>query len=121
MKIVDRKTFLACPPGTVYARYEPCIFGALEIKGENCGDDDWFYQELVGSIYCDNSTDFAMKLEDAIEKGESFKMDFDIESRDGCYNEDEIFAVWEDDDVRQLESRLAEARRLVYSTYPTGR
>lgn len=34
MRIVDRKTFLAMPIGTVFSKYEPCVFGNLCIKGE---------------------------------------------------------------------------------------
>ena len=35
MKIVDLPTFLALPPGAIYAKYKPCVFGELAIKDDS--------------------------------------------------------------------------------------
>lgn len=46
MRIVDRETFLGMPSGTLYAKYEPCVFGPLEIKCDTCGND-FVSQQIV--------------------------------------------------------------------------
>lgn len=49
MRIVNRQQFLAMPAGTVYAKYEPCSFEDLCIKGDSL-PNDWFYQQIVDAI-----------------------------------------------------------------------
>jgi len=106
MKIVDRKTFLAMPAGVVYSKYEPCCFGPLEIKGDSCGDIDFFSQQIADSVKCGGSDEFADILFDAAETGASFALDFEIEGRDGCFDAGQLFAVWESEDVSALVARL---------------
>jgi hypothetical protein len=43
MRIVNRKTFLEYAPGTLYSKYQPCVFEDLQIKHESCNGNDWFY------------------------------------------------------------------------------
>jgi len=105
MKIINRKQFLKMKPGTVYSLYEPCIFGALEIK-EKSYENDWQYQDIVDAIECDDSGDLADRLFDAQENGSSLDIDFDCLSRDGLFDDDQLFAVWERKDVVALIERL---------------
>lgn len=107
MKIVNRATFLAMPEGTVFAKYEPCVFGELMIKGESLFND-FCYQQIVDAIECAGSGDFADKLFDAQEQGKSLTMDFYCQGRDGCFDDDQLFAVWELENVRGLIHRLTE-------------
>lgn len=105
MRILNRKEFLACPPNTLYSRYQPCIFGALEIKGDTW-TNDWLYQPIADSIACHDSIEHTELLEQSRETGRVLTMDMDCQSRDGCFNEDELFAVWETKDVKALIYRL---------------
>lgn len=114
MKIVNRSTFLAMPPGTVYAKYEPCIFEEMCIKGETLFHDDgrpfdWFYQQIVDAVDAFDSNEWSDRLERSRLTGESVPMNFDIESRDGCFEDDQLFAVWEPADITALITRLQEA------------
>jgi hypothetical protein len=109
MKIVNRSTFLSLPAGTVFAKYKPYVFDDLQIKGENCGDNDYFYQGLVGSIDYASSQDFMETLEGAEREHRSVPMDFDTQGRDGCFDAKQLFAVFEPDDVTQLIARLHRA------------
>lgn len=114
MKIVDRTTFLAMPIGTVYSEYEPCVFGPFLIKGETLFRDDgspcdWFCQQIHDSLDSASSPMFTDMLDRALETGDSISMNFNIEGRDGCYVEDQLFAVWEQQDVAALIERLQEA------------
>lgn len=107
MKIVDRKAFLALPENTLFSKYEPCSFEELTIKGESwlhC--DDFLTQGVVDAIECSGPHEWADKLFDSQENGTSMKMDFDCQGRDGCFDADQLFAVWELQDVEALIARL---------------
>jgi len=120
MKIVDRKTFLAMPAGTLFANYKPCVFENLMIKGETWygvdGENDkhriygdFLNQWIVEAIKADSSEEWGDKLDDSMKNGTSLAMDFDCQIRDGGFDPDQLFAVWEEADVRQLIERLIES------------
>jgi hypothetical protein len=106
MKIVDRKTFLSMPPETLFSKYSPCVFGDLMIKGNTVGENDFLCQQIADAIAHDSSNEFADKLTTAQDTGASLAMDFDYEGRDGMYDHDQLFAVWEPADVVALIERL---------------
>lgn len=110
MRIVGRKAFLEMPAGTVYAKYAPCAFEELFIKGDTIVHDeraiDWFYQDIVGAIEARDSGDLMDELELARTAGKSLRMDFETQGRDGCFEEEQLFAVWERADVEALLKRL---------------
>lgn len=105
MKIVNRTQFLALPAQTLFSKYEPCCFGELEIKSDSLRND-WLTQDIAGAIANNGSEDFASKLFDAEINGTSLPMDFDCLGRDGCFDEGQLFAVWEKADVEALIGRL---------------
>jgi hypothetical protein len=106
MKIVDRKAFLALPAETVFSKYEPCVFGELCIKGDSIRGIDFFYQPLNDATASNDSGMFAEQLFAAEERGLSVAMDFDCQMRDGLFDADQLFAVWEPGDVAALVARL---------------
>jgi hypothetical protein len=114
MKIVNRKEFLSLPSGVVYAKFEPCIFGDLAIKGETIGDNDWAFQDFL-EVKAENSGEHAEILFDAFENGTSFELDLQCMGRDGLFKQEEHFAVFEQRDVISLIQRLQE----VVTNYPT--
>lgn len=107
MKIVNLQTFRSLPANTVFSKYEPCCFDDLCIKGETL-DHDFLVQQISDSIECSGSDEFADKLFRAADTGESVSFDFDCEGRDGLYEDDQLYAVWEPDDVRALIERLSQ-------------
>lgn len=110
MKIVNRAEFLALPAGTVFSKYSPQNFGDLAIKGNSWPDSgDFLYQDIACSIDASSSVDFGNKLEDAEEQGASIPMDFERLSRDGLFDDDQLFAVFERADVEALVVRLQSA------------
>lgn len=106
MKIVDRKTFIAMPANTLFSKYEPCFFGPLEIKGESIGEIDFYVQQIADAVDANNTEEFSEILFDAEENKASFKMDLHCEGRDGLFDDNQLFAVWEHDDVIALIERL---------------
>ena len=107
MKIISAEEFLKLPMNTLYSKYTPCVFGALQIKGDTLsGAFDYASQQIVDAIDCTGSDDFFDKLTDAEENGTSLKMDFDCCGRDGMFDRQQLYAVWEQSDVVLLMERL---------------
>jgi len=108
MRIVKRPEFLKMPAGTLYSKYEHCVFGDLNIKEETLATgNDWFYQQIADSIESTGTENFSDKLHESAETGKSLGMDFDCLGRDGCFEDDnQMFAVWERADVNALIQRL---------------
>jgi hypothetical protein len=110
MKIVNRKTFLAMPPKIVFMKYEPEVFEGLAIKEETIKDcNDFFFSNLHDSIDAQNNAECTKFLTLAEEAGESVPLDFEILQRDGCFNDEQLFAVLEKWDVRNLIEVLKKA------------
>jgi len=103
MKVVDRKTFLSMPENTVFARYKFERLMELGIKCETRGED-FLYQDLGFSIDCD----FAEDIENALNTDKIFRYDFSTVDRDGRFELDAIFVVWDKEDVQSLINRLQE-------------
>jgi hypothetical protein len=120
MRIVDRKKFLAMPAGTVFAKFKPCYFEELMVKGETWGND-FTYQDIADAIACTDSGDFADKLDDAVEHGTSVAMDFDCYGRDGCFTPDQLFAVYEQADVEGMIALLQRSLAASQESQVSGR
>ena len=106
MRIVDLKTFRAMPKGIIAAKYEPCVFGELFVKGATIeGNNDFFLAYLTNEIDYDDLDDRHNQL-DACANGTPIKMIFDEYIRDGCFDDDQMFAVWDRSDIEGLISTL---------------
>jgi hypothetical protein len=99
MRIVNLKEFLAMPPGTMFSEYEPCVLSPACIKGDTIRDVDFFYSDISYAI---------PEMESLIEmeNGKAVELDFDTPTRDGSFNEDQLFAIWSDGDRKALIKRL---------------
>ena len=109
MKIVNRETFLKMPPNTVYTEYEQCTFGELMIKGETWEYND-FLEQRVLEVESD-SGDFGELvdiLEAAEKEGKSFNLDLQCEGRNGLFDDNQLFAIFEKQDVEMLIEQLKE-------------
>jgi len=107
MLIVDRKTFMAMPAGTVFAKYEPCNFGELTIKEDTIGDIDFCVQGIIPCFVDTGDTGAWIDTLTAAENGTPTPpLDYDICGRDGLFDADQLFAVFERHDVEALIARL---------------
>jgi hypothetical protein len=105
MMIVDRATFLSMPEDTVYADYKPCIFGPLSIKGETWGND-FLVQDIVSAVNSHDEGELYGALEDSRISGADVRFDLDCFGRDGMFDDEQLFAVWDAEDVTALIERL---------------
>ena len=96
MRIINRKEFMDMPEGTVFMKYEPHIFGSIYIKVGNVHDDFIF----------DRLDDMDDEGYDLIDEDKSFEFDLHYTGRDGMFNKEQLFCVYENKDVIQLIERL---------------
>lgn len=108
MRIVDRKTFLSLPGKTLYRKFEPDIYGDLEIKGETLNND---YQVVYSCGFikgCKDCSDTSDAHDIAVQEGSDYRFDIDTYSRDGMFDKDQLFAVYDNEDIEQLIGKLKE-------------
>lgn len=105
MRIVDLTEFRAMPEGTIFCKYSPCNFGDLEIKGETW-ESDFICASLTGCIESDGSDDMLDKLLKYEKTKESFSLNVDYYGRDGLYDKEQLYAIYENADIEQLITRL---------------
>lgn len=103
MRVVNRAEFLALPIGTVFNKHSLGNLGDPCIKGETWGND--FLVQYFDTLECPTGTETIDTLY-RLEAGEEIALDFDCLGRDGCFDDDQQFAVWSDADVEALITRL---------------
>lgn len=100
MKIVNRKEFLSLPAGTLFAKYAPCCFESINIKGETLTSNDFLSSEL-----------FTFPMFDVwFENGDSVDIETDFLCRDGLFDDEQLFAVFENSDIEKLIAKLKELK-----------
>lgn len=112
MRIVNKQEFYKLPNGTLYSEYRPCYFSGLQIKNETIFDGDrpvdFFYEDLIGNVDADSSGDFFDILEKCEKDKSEFNLDFDCGSRDGLYEEDALYAVYNTDEIIALSNKISQ-------------
>ena len=114
MKIVTLQEFMALPEGTLFMKYEPCVFEDLQVKGETW-ERDFISTNITYQPDCTGSDDFADKLYLAQGTGESILMDFDSMRRDGCFDKAQLFAVYDRRDIEMLQDKLKRCAESAYT------
>lgn len=112
MRIVGLKEFLALPNGTVYAKYAPQYFSEWGVKTETLNDVDFCFTSLDHDMDCEGSDDLVgilQRLEN--DPTDSYPLSFDVGARDGCFERNQLFAIWDEADIDALIARLQEAKQ----------
>ena len=105
MKIVDKQTFLKLPDQIIYSEFEGYNLKGLYVKLESRGTNDWYYQDLIDEPLTpdDTGTDhfgFVIDMFDAHQTtGTSFDLDYECRRRDGLYDHDLSFSVYQQKDL----------------------
>ena len=61
---------------------------------------------MIGNIECESSEEFVDKLDLAKDKGLSLALDFYCTCRNGRFEDDQLYAIYEKDDIRGLIEKL---------------
>lgn len=112
MKIVDRAAFLKLPAGVIYAQGEPWVFDGLHVKGENVNDNDWYARPLDWIASGKDDGEQFSRLNLMLEAGASYPI-ADYEQRDGSFNADAIFLIYEAADLDSLQRDIEAARAVL--------
>ena len=108
MKIVDRKEFLSMEGNVLFCKlYDHHNFGELCVKVESTDYGDFACDELW-CVRCDGDCmEIVDKIEEASKNHEKVvEIDCKFTGRDGLFDEDQKFAVFSKDDVKQIIERL---------------
>lgn len=106
MRIVNLEEFRKQPIGTFFCKYEPCVFGNFELFGGIFGDNDYLSSELIAFPKSSGSDEMFDILHAAEKDGNSFELETECYGRDGLYETDQLFAIYEKKDVSQLIETL---------------
>ena len=104
MRVLNRKDFLALPADTIYAKGQPWAFTGLRIKGDTIGINDWAYLDPAW-VSANDSGEASCRLDEMLGAGASYPMEEDY-GRDGCFDEDEVFLVFERTDLEKLRGMI---------------
>lgn len=102
MKLLKLEEFVKLPAGTIYKKNSGI---ELEIKGDWVSDDgrDWSSTSFAADCGDDQDTYIGLMI------GESYPIQTEIYSRDGCFDADEEFLVYESWDLEQLKLAIDRA------------
>ena len=107
MKIVGLEEFRKLPEGTIFMKFEPCTFEELGIKGETW-EYDFLYCDLLTQIESSGSEEECLLLSDADNDSSiSLKLDLEGYGRDGCFEDNQKFAIYEKQDIENLITKLS--------------
>ena len=101
MRLYTRSEFLELPAGTVYCQGGEWYFENLCFKAETRGND-WRYTDPAW-VDCESSEECIDRLIEMKEHKASYAMQ-ESEGRDGCYNDDDLFLVFEKPDLEKLRT-----------------
>jgi hypothetical protein len=106
MKIVDRKTFLKMPEGTVYAKIPTqWIVEDLCVKYESTDYNDWYYMSF-NWVDANDSGEAVDRLDEMFaDPTKSYPVENSI-ARDGLFDEDDHFLIYEADDIKHIVEQL---------------
>jgi hypothetical protein len=99
MRLYRRTDFLRLPAGTLYCKGVQWAFSELCVKGETEGAD--FLLCNLQSIEYHDTEDFVARCEAMLCDGASVPLNTTMQ-RDGCFDELEIFLVYEPEDLWRM-------------------
>lgn len=117
MRVYTRKEFLKLPPGTLYCSGQDWAFGPMSVKADSLvydipgGANDFVCLEL-NDIEAASDAEISDRSAAMIHRGASFPMASSY-GRDGMYEEDEIYLVYEPEDLDRLIEICQAAKAVV--------
>lgn len=99
MKIYKRADFLKLPIGVIYSKGKRNYFDSFMVKTKNL-ENDFCYRDLMW-FSSENEGDQLNKFDKMIDEGISLPINYAI-SRDGCFDEEDLFLVYEKEDLKEI-------------------
>lgn len=114
MKLFKRKEFIKLPAMTIYSKVDKNYMELMNgLYSKTSGPDygnDWIEQDLINEgLVPDEITDGVDCLFYIIEKRDNqdyFELDYECAGRDGCYDDEDVFVVWDKKDIKKLRDYL---------------
>jgi hypothetical protein len=111
MRIVNRTTFLALPANTLFCLYgdgngQGNDLGCLSVKHQSL-ETDWI--ESYTTWVSGNDSSEIFDAQERAEQGESVKLDMLCAGRNGMFDDEQLFMIYEIDDLMQLQSIVNES------------
>lgn len=113
MRIYNRDEFLKLPAGTIFAKGKPQYFESLSVKADSM-PNDFIYRQLVWfESHGDTGDEFDLgrRFNAMVENGASFRMEQSY-GRDGCFDDEDLFLVYESADLLELREIIDAALAL---------
>lgn len=107
MRIYSRAEFMKLPAGTLFCKGKPWYWDTPSVKGETSKFNDFYARDLTNIEACDSGELFG-RLQEMLDKGTSYPL-HDIEGRDGCFDDEDLFLVYEHDDLVELARVISNA------------
>ena len=105
MRIVNLTEFLQQPKGTLFIKFEDSIFTSpLLVLDTVVKNNDYYYINITRSIdwdELDNNTN-----DNIVDSTQSFNIETDGVQRDGTYDKDQLFAIYEKEDIKKILQKL---------------
>lgn len=108
---MNRTKFLALPSGVIYSlcRKDLTIDEELYIKYDSLEDIDWVEASLLdipATTTYSRSTSIDDTIEESFRTGKSFQLNYGHTMYNGFFESEQLFAVYEKEDVEKLVSHL---------------
>lgn len=107
MRVYNRSEFLKLPEGTLFAKGKPWYWETLHVKGETWTND--FLLRDLEWIEAPSSIDASHAMDMMLETGSSAPLETAY-GRDGCFDDKDLFLVYEPADLDALAEIIAEAK-----------
>ena len=109
MRVHNRQDFMKLPAGAAFAKGKPWFFDGLQFKGDTIQNDrgeniDWYVLDLTW-VDGQNSGECFTRLDEMLDEGKSYPVQNSI-CRDGCFDDEDLFLVFERDDLELLKTQV---------------
>lgn len=106
MRVYKRDDFLKLPAGIIFSQGNKWCFQDISVKGETL-TNDFMYMDFC-TLEAQNSDMLFTQLEDSLENGTSYTIN-ESYTRDGYFDDQDVFLVFEKDDISKMEGLLNES------------
>lgn len=108
MRLYSRKEFLDLPKGVIFCKGKPWCFESLMVKGETLTDGadvpiDFACRDLCLIEMGADSGEYFRRLDGMLSEGRRYPLETGY-GRDGCFDDDEVFLVYEAADLKELRN-----------------